>query len=574
MDYVVGFLLLLGVLVFIHEFGHFYVAKLCGMKVEVFSIGMGKKILSWKRGETEYALSLFPLGGYVKILGQDPREEISANEAHRSFQKKPVAQKTAVVLAGPIANLLLAFFVFTLLFKVGVNSPAAQLVRVLPESPAAVAGFQDGDIVKSMELDNLKVKIRDLGELQEQLHKFVGKEVTLIVERDGQEKTFKYTPVLKSQRHPKLGIMQLRGSFDGVEYFAPASSVGIKNGSWASLQQIPHPIFIEQIKAQKDGVEKVWDLQSYSELQKAWSEAVNFQGKDIGNLSLTASIIESNAGNSNKTPESRNIAISWTSPSKAPPSNLSEAGFFPTEMLLTDVLADSPAQKAGLLKGDLLLSLNGKKLESFFNFRDQIQELSHAGQKINLSWDRNGEIITKDVSTQLITDSDPVTETKKQRFQIGAAFLSLKAPGAITVVKSDSIFEAISLGAHKTWDLTVTMLESFYHLAVGDISLKTLGSPIMIAKISGESIKQGWSSFVQMMAFISLNLFILNLMPIPVLDGGHLVLFAVESLIRRPLSVKVLEIWTTTGVVLLLMLMCVAFFNDFNRFGIFKLFSS
>jgi regulator of sigma E protease len=572
MDYIVGFLLLLGVLVFIHEFGHFYVAKLCGMKVEVFSIGMGKKILKWKSGETEYALSLFPLGGYVKILGQDPREDVSPHEAERSFRNKAVWQKAAVVLAGPIANLILAYFVFVVLFQSGLSSPAAELVRILPASPAAAAGFQNGDRVKALQTSEGKVLIHDLSELQEKLHTFQGQKIGLLLDRAGQETQIEYTPVLKNQRHPKLGILQQRGSLDGVEYLAPAPSVSIEAGSWVASQQIPGPLYIEEISV--SGPEaKTWKLGSFADLEKAWSEAVASQTANLGKIELKASVIETLPAGSQE-PQSQTFTLAWADKSKAAPATLEKAGLVSSEMLITDVIKDSPAERAGLVRGDRLLGLNGEKLVSFFYFRDRIQELAAEGKPLNLEWKRGTEVIRKDVTAQLITDSDPITETKKSRFQIGAAFLSLKAAPPLVEVKGENFLVSLKMGAKRTWDLTMTMIQSFYHLAVGDISLKTLGSPIMIAKISGESIKQGWSSFFQMMAFISLNLFILNLLPIPVLDGGHLVLFSIEAILRRPISVKVLEIWTTTGVVLLLMLMGVAFFNDFNRFGLLKFLSS
>jgi regulator of sigma E protease len=183
---------------------------------------------------------------------------------------------------------------------------------------------------------------------------------------------------------------------------------------------------------------------------------------------------------------------------------------------------------------------------------------------------REGKIILASVQPVLVESRDPLTEAKKNQFQIGAMFLPIPAPPTQVIVKGDGVFETVGLGVSKTVALTRSMLASFYHLAVGDISPKTLGGPILIGKIAGESFKAGASQFFRMMAFISMNLAILNLLPVPVLDGGHLVMFAVEGIRRRPLSIKFIEAWSTVGFVFLMGLVAVVFFNDLSRLGLFR----
>ncbi|NCN27359.1 RIP metalloprotease RseP [bacterium] len=577
MDYIIGFLVLLCVLVFIHEFGHFYVAKLCGMKVEVFSIGMGLKLLKFKKGETEYALSLFPLGGYVKILGQDPREEVAKHEEHRSFKNKATWQKAAVVLAGPIANLVLAFFVLAFVYMKGAPTTAPVFSRVVEGSPAALAGFQNGDWVESIQTPNANIEIKELSQLQDVLDENLSKSLTFTLKRGDENSTITYTPTSLLQRHPKLGVMEERGTIDGVEYFAPAASVTTRVRSWADQQSLPYPFQITQIQytAKNATQATTLEIENFYDFESGWSKAISEQSRESGQIVLKGyPIVDTPDGQEASPAEEQEHNIAWNHVGNAPASNVNDSGFVSTEMYLFKIVEGSPAAKAGLKTGDILQSVNGEAMTSFVLFKRRIQELASKGETIHLEWLRNGELLKSDVNTRVVEVEDEITKVDSKQFQIGAAFLALKAPPPLTMIKASSLGQAAQLGWHKTSDLVRTMLTSFYHLLVGNISINTLGGPITIAKVSGDSFTRGLVPFLQMMAFISLNLFILNLFPIPVLDGGHLVLFAVESILRRPVSIKALEIWTTTGVVFLLMIMGVALFNDIDRMGLFQIFKS
>ncbi len=591
MEYFFGFVILLGVLIFIHEFGHFIVAKACGVRVETFSIGMGKKLFSFTRGDTTYALSILPLGGYVKLTGQDPREEVTPELEAVSFRHKPLSYRSAIVLAGPLFNAALAIILFVILYMVGIQKPAAVMSRVLPDSPAAQAGFQNGDIVSEIEntATKTKHKIREYADLEEVVGSSVGQSLVFTVNRKTPNsdqtttQSFSYSPVLGLDRDSNLGIFRERGIIEGVERDAPAPVLAIKDPqSWAALRKVEPGFYVEELTYSQEGVEKTLKIENFFDLQKGWQESVHAQQNSIsGQIKLKGQVINLDktpaAASANKTAEDVKPVthlLTWTTKADRPSEKIEETGFVSSELLIVEVVKDSPAEKLGLKPGDLMETLDGKPVLSFASFRKQIQDVAKTGRALKMTWYRDGKLMSADALPREVTTTDPLTEVKKNQFQVGAAFMALPAPTILSDVKASGFFEAISMGTHSTVTTTQHMLASFYHLAVGNISPKTLGGPILIGKVAGESFKKGITPFLKMMAFISLNLFILNLLPVPVLDGGHLVLFMIEAIRRKPLGIRVIEMWTTAGFVLLMGLIAVVFFNDLSRLGIFKFLSS
>lgn len=582
MDYIISVVILLGVLVAIHEFGHFIIAKAFGVRVETFSIGMGKKILSFTRGETEYTISLIPLGGYVKLTGQDPREEVPPELEHRSFRTKPLYQRTAVVLAGPIFNAVLAVLVMIGLFSHGMPVPTAQIARVLPGSRAESAGFRSGDEVVSINRAGETIKVREYSDLEKVVSSSIGQELSFQIQRtkanDPTQKeslNLAFAPVMGWDRDSTLGVLSQRGVIEGVERSAPAPVVVPVAKSWAASKQIPFGFWISELSWQSAGATQSAKLETFSDLVQAWAQALAAQSSaERGAITLVGHkiMIESPDAKSASTaaPEELRFTLDWLRAKDRPTADLASAGLASSELFVIDVKEGSPAQKLGLLKGDQIRSVNGEKALSFSNFRELIQRHAAAGQSLKIEWLRENQTMVAEIRPEVVSTRDPLTEAKKEQFQIGTAFMALQAAPTTYMLKAEGFGEAISLGFNKTVVLTTTMLKSFYLLATGEISPKTLGGPILIGKIAGESFRQGWVAFFRTMAFISLNLFILNLFPIPVLDGGHLVLFAIEAIRRRPLSIKIIEMWTTAGFFLLMSLVAVVFFNDLSRLGLFR----
>ena len=348
--YIIPFIVVLGVLIFFHELGHFLIAKLCNVKVLKFSLGFGPKVMGKKMGETEYIISAFPLGGYIKMLGEENNEEIIPEEAHRSFSKQPVVTRIAIAAAGPIFNFLLAFILFS-------------------------------------------------------------------------------------------GIFLISG----------------------------YPIMIPEVG---------------------------------------------------------------------------------------QVRPDSPADKSRILKGDIIEYIDGKKINKWGDIKKFIEKSPH--KDLHMVIIRGNKRISTIVS--------PKEEIVKNIFgeEIKSALIGIVASGNINELQLGP-FQALMEGGKKTWELTALTVLTVVKLFQGVIPLKTLGGPIMIGQLTGDIARENLSYLLPFMAVISINLAILNLLPVPVLDGGLILLFLIEIVIRKPLSIKKREMAQKIGFFLLILLMAVVFYNDLVR---------
>lgn len=564
MYYLVGMLLLLGILVIIHEFGHFYVAKLCGMKVETFSIGMGKKLLSYKRGETEYAVSLIPFGGYVKILGQDPREEIAPEEQHRSFSLMPLWKRFAVVIAGPVANLILAFFVFWILFIKGFPSPSSTIQFVMPNSIAAQAGLHAGDKVIEVSTSSTTKSIRELQDFQQFMRVTNDPKIHLKVQREAQTLDFDVSTDDGKTVDALTGLERNSRVIPGVDFqnYAPIYTLNpaISKINLLKKELGGNYFFVESVEV--DGQKT--EMHSNYELENLLAQS---KGKT---LTLHARLIDLKKDVADFA--EKNIPIT-------PAANASvivSAGFIPAHLLVTQILAASAAEKMGLKAGDLILNLNKEPMWTFMQFRERLQNLATSGKKLELDWLRDGKTMHGQFAPSYVDQENPVTEKTEKKFQLGAMFIAF-GDASFEKVQSHGFFDGLKLSANKTWNMSASIVESFEYLLSGKVSIKAMGGPVMIGKIAGDSLRLGWEYFLKILAFISLNLCIFNLIPLPVLDGGHILLFAIEAIVRRPIPAKIVEAWATAGFVLLMGLALFVTFNDLHKLNfaepIIKLFT-
>ncbi len=576
-DYIIGFAGLLGILIFIHELGHFLVAKWCGIRVEIFSIGMGKKIIKFTRGETEYALSLIPIGGYVKLTGQDSREEVAPEFKHKSFRSKPLWQRAAVVLAGPIFNAVLAYLIFTSLFAVGSQVISPVLERVLTSSPAFEAGFRSGDRIKEIESsDGMIAKPRELPELINTIAENSGNPLKFTIERRGESSpiTVHYTPEEKEVKDLFLQVPKLAGTIVGTERNARMALLYVKNDSALFNEGMRTGFLLERLDLRGGPVTESFEIKRYQDLEYAWERIskisnslpeaqLEFYGMQILDKELKPTVTTEDA----EAPKVSAI-INWTASRHPDLSSLEAIGASSAEMLVAEIVAGTPAEKLGLKAGDFLTKLNQKPIESFDSFRANLQFLARNEKAIELSWLRSGQEFSGDVTAEKTMAEDPITKAKKEQFQIGARFIPAQSEPHTELLKATGIIDALSLGWIQTTRMTGTMLRSFYHLFKRDISMDTLGGPLKIGQIAGESVKRGARAFFSMMAFISLNLFVLNLLPIPVLDGGHLLLYIFEAIFRREPNHKFVEVWTTAGFLALMTLMIVVTRNDLKSMDV------
>lgn len=443
----VSFIIALGILVAVHEFGHFWVARRCGIKVEKFSIGFGKSIWSRvARDGTEYSLSVIPLGGYVKML--DSRVDDVAPELKPfAFDQKPLWKRAAVVGAGPAFNFFFAIFAYWLVFLIGVPAVKPVIGDITPQSIAAQAGLESGMQIKAVSgVETLDWESVNMG--------LIG----------------------------HIGDDQL--------------TLTVSSSDRIGLEEI-----------------KTLDLHSW-----------NFN------------------------PETE--------------SAMGALGFKPfvpeISATLTNVSQGGAGEKAGLQVSDTLIQANGVKIEQWQQVVELIQ--SNPNRVIDLTVERDGQ----PVEVKLIPDARELPQGKTIGFA-GIAPKVAEWPESYRFELQYGVFESVGRAVEKTEQvigLTISMLKK---LVVGDVGLNNLSGPISIAKGAGTTADYGLVYFLGFLALISVNLGIINLVPLPMLDGGHLLFFAIEAIIRRPVPEKVQEMGYRIGGAIIFSLMAVAIFNDFTR---------
>ncbi|AZE71546.1 Intramembrane protease RasP/YluC, implicated in cell division based on FtsL cleavage [Pseudomonas synxantha] len=443
---IVGTLVALGVLVTFHEFGHFWVARRCGVKVLRFSVGFGMPLLRWhdRRG-TEFVIAAIPLGGYVKML--DEREgEVPADQLDQSFNRKTVRQRIAIVAAGPIANFLLAIVFFWILAMMGSQQVRPVIGAVEADSIAAKAGL------------------------------IAGQEIVSI---DGEPTT-------------------------------------------------------------------------------GWG-AVNLQLVRRLGESGTVNVVVRDQDSSAETP--RALALDHWLKGADEPDPIKSLGIRPWRPALPPVLAEldpkGPAQAAGLKTGDRLLALDGQALGDWQQVVDLVRV--RPDTKIVLKVEREGAQI--DVPVTLSVRG----EAKAAGGYLGAGVKGVEWPPSMVREVSFGPLAAIGEGAKRTWTMSVLTLESLKKMLFGELSVKNLSGPITIAKVAGASAQSGVADFLNFLAYLSISLGVLNLLPIPVLDGGHLLFYLVEWVRGRPLSDRVQGWGIQIGISLVVGVMLLALVNDLGR---------
>jgi regulator of sigma E protease len=428
METLFAFLIFIGILVLVHEFGHFIFAKAFGVKVEVFSIGFGPPIFQKKWGETVYQIAVLPLGGYVKLHGEEDSEETRKDPC--SFYAKPPWQRILIAFGGPLFNFLFAVLAFWMVFLAPQKVPKyifepPKVGYVEHNTLAEKISLKPGDVIVAV---NGK-PVRNWKELSNLLEKYAGKEITIEVLRNGKKITLKVK----------------------LDYKVLSKGLGI-------LPYIPPVV---------GGVEP-----------------------------------------------------------------------------------NSPAAQVGLKKGDRIVEINGKPIHSWWDIVFALKEAG--GKPVNLKVERNGKVITLTV----VPKYDPTLK----RYILG-----VKAPIEYTEIKLSAI-EALKKAIDKTWFLTVLTVKVIWGLITGAVSVRTLGGPLAIAGFAGEAAKLGLIAFLSAMATLSVQLGLFNLIPLPLLDGGLILLFLIEWIRGKPLPEKFKEWWVKIGFVIIVSLMVFIFTQDIIRF--------
>jgi regulator of sigma E protease len=446
---ILAFAVVLGVLVIVHELGHYLVARWCGVKVLRFSVGMGKVVYSRRFGadQTEWAVSILPLGGYVKMLDarDDDLGDISPADMKREFTRQSVWRRIAIVAAGPLANFLLAILVFAGLYSYGIPEPAPKLRAPAEKSVAYEAGLRGNELVTSVNGEPVQI----WNDLRWQM-------VQSVINKQ---------PVRLEVERPVAG------------------SPDAKN-----IQTVTLPV----------------DSISANELE----------GDFLGKLGIDLA---------------------------RPPA------------VLGQVVADGPAMKAGLQQGDRVVSVNGAAIADGLSLVELVR--ASPGKTLDIDVLRNGQALSLRVVPEEVNADGQVFGRIKVEVPM--------APDM--VVAHHSIFAALQKGVQKTWDTSVLTIKMVGKMIIGEVSWKNVTGPITIADYAGQTARIGLISYLSFIAFVSISLGVMNLLPIPVLDGGLLLYYAVEVLTGRPVSERFGAIAQRAGIGILMTLMLVAVFNDINR---------
>ncbi len=444
-----GFLITIGILVTIHELGHYGVARLCGVRVLRFSFGFGPVLVSRRLGrdQTEWALSAVPLGGYVRMLDERDRSDgegpVAAADLPRAFNRQSVWKRVAIVAAGPLANLLLAVLLLAAMYMVGV--PGYQAVLSQPEAgtPAAAAGLQSFDRIEAVD----------------------GRAVTVWQDVSQQ---------LLDADITAAAILTIERSGHSLKVSLPLATMAEDDGEGNQLERLGlHPY-------------------------------------------LGAPLIQ-------------------------------------------EVMPDSPAAAAGLRSGDRIRAIDGNVLDAPSMMTARLNRA--AGTTVELTVVRDGAVLTLPV-----TPRQEISENGKAVGRIGVSItVDPEVRERYRVTVRHGVAEALALGVTRTWDLTALSFKMIGRMIVGSASLKNLSGPLTIADYAGQSMQAGFQQFMTYLALISIGLGVLNLLPVPLLDGGHLLYYFAEIIRGRPLSERVVEIGQRIGLALIVTLIALALLNDFSR---------
>jgi len=531
----VYFILLLGALILVHELGHFVVAKLSGVRVLTFSLGFGPALLRRKWGDTEYRLAAIPLGGYVRMFGDEPDSDVPQSERGAAFNYKPLPLRTAIVLAGPVMNLLLPFVVFFLMFVSRSELEPAYIGAVKGGGPAAEAGLRAGDRVVRMDGE----EIAYWWELETRINASIGRPIDIEVARG--EETFSTTVVpetVEVERYPQLDMKEKEGRIQVIPLEA-RPLLWVPPGSGAEAAGLEH-----------------------------WDRVLSVDGKPVQAFSQVEQLLAGSGPHTLTVVREVPLAVlghvlfnGYGKPFEVVLPDGAGAGLADADLVVHSVDAGTPAESIGLKRGDRILTVDGESFPFWFLVESYLAE--NVEEEHELVWTDGREEHRAKFSLVPSTEKGEFNEERKVVVFGVHNHADLGAPADIP--NQDRLAYAFRFTGMAVRDAFEITLASLGGLLVGKVPIRDLGGPILIYDMASKTEKYGWEFFFNLMAWLSISLGLINLFPIPVLDGGHLFFFAIEAVIRRPVPIRVRQVAAYFGLAVILLLMVVVFRNDIMR---------
>jgi regulator of sigma E protease len=505
------------------------------VRVLKFSIGFGNPIgfgrfrLRWQRGGTEFVVAWIPLGGFVQMLGENPGEEDSpaarADRAH-SLPAASLWRKLTIVLAGPAVNLALPVAVFMALLWVGVPRPAPVVGSVERASPAAAAGLEPGDRVLAVD----GRAVQTWGDVEAAVAGRPGETLRLSLERAG-------------ARREVAIVAQTRSGIDLVGIAGEVGWIGVYHERQLPVLAVPSPASPAALAGLESG-DRVLAVGGASVEQ--WSEFVQRYAAARGEARLRVARGEP--------PQERDVRV--------PALGTAEALGVTTAVIVSEVVPGSPAERAGLAPGDVLVGVDGQLVGTFQTFQDAVR--SSEGRTLAVDLVRGGALQRVSIAPQKMK-TEIVKGVSEDVYRVGIAGAASLAPGASELERARNPFVALP----RAIDLTAGEMERFLaglgHIVSGRVGRDAIGGPIEIARQSKIAWDLGWQYFIGLFVLISINLGILNLLPIPVLDGGQAIMYTLEAALKERFTLRAREVAQTIGFALLMTLMVFALYNDITK---------
>ena len=535
------FILLIGGLITVHELGHFVAARLFHIAVLKVSIGFGPKLVAVRRGTTEYAISMIPLGGYVRLLGEDEHDSVPEPLKPRAFSHRPAWQRLTVILAGPVANLICPLFIFVHLYMHQERARSATIGTVLDGQPGRAADLRPGDRVISIDDET----IRSWDDLNRVVLGSPGRELRVTLERAGQDRPL--TKYITPRVHRRLDL------------FGVPESVGLLGvAPYYRLPQVG--VAAADSPAARAGL-------------RTFDVITSIQGRPISTAAELEPLLAPRAG--------AMLVVTYLRP-LAPPHGFApltrlepgsaqlvpellgksyETGLRHADLFVASVEPGSPAARLGLAPGDVLTALDGAPLTSWELFAQAVEERPDAIH--TLAWrDARGE----HTGRFRLEPRRELDEYQAEATSFIFGVETARAAWPVPEVKVEPSFvPALAHAVGRAFGVTAALVRVVGLTLTGRLSASELGGPILIYQVAGVAAQHGVEPFLVMAALISLNLGLLNLLPVPLLDGGQAALVLIEGVRRRPVSRRTRGRARILGIVLLLLLLVLASHNDLAR---------